>query len=525
MSRNLTSLVFLTAAALFAQSNQGTITGTVSDPAGAVVPAAQIEIKNSETGVVYRGGTSATGNYVLSLPAGTYEISVNAAGFKKFVQQNVAVVVATDTRKDVKLELGNANEVVTVADTAPLLKTESGEMSHLVEITDADQLPVLTIGGGAVGAAANPNGLGQIRNPLQIATLLPGVSFSNDNAMVVNGLPSNSEAISIEGQDATGNIWKVLQQTQQAASVDAIQEVSIQTSNFAAEYGQVGGGFFNFTMKSGTNTLHGSAYDYFVNEFLNAGLPFTDAGTETAAKEGQHIRNAQRRDDYGFTLGGPIKIPKVYNGTNKTFFFFNYEQFRETKTISNGLWTVPTPAYRSGNFSTSNCFNYVAATNSCAFSLPIVNTATGQPAVDPAGQALNFGEIFDPNTTHIVNGQPVRDPFPGQQIPMSRFDPVASKIQALLPLPNLPGIVNNYAVPGYQPWQHTTNISWKLDHSLSPTMKLSWYFSRLLNNSNGANGTIGAYDSPFITAVRNTTTRVTTISTSRSMWGPSTSPL
>jgi len=132
---------------------------------------------------------------------------------------------------------------------------------------------------------------------MQIATLLPGVSFSNDNALVVNGLPSNSEAIRIEGQDATGNIWKVLQQTQQGAGVDAIQEVSIQTSNFAAEYGQVGGGFFNFTMKSGTNTLHGSAYDYFVNEFLNAGLPFTDAGTESAAKAGQHIRNAQRRND------------------------------------------------------------------------------------------------------------------------------------------------------------------------------------------------------------------------------------
>src|SRR5579871_1922250 len=128
MSRKFATLVFLTAAALFAQSNQGTITGTVSDPAGAVVPGAQIEIKNTETGVVYRGGTSATGNYVLAVPAGTYEISVNATGFKKFVQQNVQVVTAVDTRKDVTLELGAANEVVTVEDTAPLLKSESGEL-------------------------------------------------------------------------------------------------------------------------------------------------------------------------------------------------------------------------------------------------------------------------------------------------------------------------------------------------------------------------------------------------------------
>ncbi|MBV9506750.1 MAG: carboxypeptidase regulatory-like domain-containing protein, partial [Acidobacteriia bacterium] len=286
MRLRLAIVAFFTAAALFAQSNQGTITGTVSDPAGAVVPAAQIEIKNTDTGVIYRGGTSATGNYVFSVPAGTYEISVSAGGFKKSVQQNVQVAVAVDTRKDVKLELGSANEVVTVADTAPLLKSESGELSHQVEINDADQLPVLTISGGNVVTAAGPNTMGQIRNPLQISELLPGVQFSNDNSMVVNGMPSNSEAIRIEGQDSTGNIWKVMQQLSQGASVDAIQEVSVQTSNFAAEYGQVGGGYFNLTMKSGTNSLHGSAYDYFVNEFLNAGLPFTDEGTQNPAKEG-----------------------------------------------------------------------------------------------------------------------------------------------------------------------------------------------------------------------------------------------
>src|SRR5208283_2469322 len=105
-----TTFVILTAAALFAQSNQGTITGTVSDPAGAVVPTAQIEIKNTATGVVYRGGTSGTGNFVLAVPNGTYEITVNAAGFKKFVESNVQVISATDTRKDVKLEIGAATE-------------------------------------------------------------------------------------------------------------------------------------------------------------------------------------------------------------------------------------------------------------------------------------------------------------------------------------------------------------------------------------------------------------------------------
>src|SRR5512143_469738 len=132
--------IFLIAVGSFAQSNQGRITGTISDPAGAVVPTAQIEVKNIDTGVVYRGGTSDTGNYVLPVPSGTYEITVSAAGFKKFVQQAVQAISASDTRKDIRLEIGAATEQVTISDTAPLLKTESGEVSHLVEIKDLMEL-------------------------------------------------------------------------------------------------------------------------------------------------------------------------------------------------------------------------------------------------------------------------------------------------------------------------------------------------------------------------------------------------
>ncbi len=128
-----------------------------------------------------------------------------------------------------------------------------------------------TAGGSWFGAM----GMGNIRNPLQEIILLPGVAFANDQSLVVNGLPSNSESIRIEGQDSTSTIWKVEQQNSQGG-MDAIQEVAIQTSNFAAEFGQAAGGYFNYTMKSGTNQFHGSGYDYFVNEFLNAGLPFTN---------------------------------------------------------------------------------------------------------------------------------------------------------------------------------------------------------------------------------------------------------
>jgi Carboxypeptidase regulatory-like domain/TonB dependent receptor len=504
MMRSLRSslIVCLLAMSGFAQSNQGTITGTISDPAGAVVPGAAIEVKNTDTGVVFRGGTSNTGNYVIRVPAGTYSVTVSVPGFKQFVEQNIQVIVATDTRTDIKLEVGQTNEVVTVQDTEPILKTESGEMSHTVTTDDADVLPVLTISGGGVFGATP---LGNIRNPLAVASLIPGVTFANDNSMVVNGLPSNSETIRTEGQDSTGTIWKVAQQASQG-SVDAIQEVSIQTSNFSAEYGQVGGGYFNYTMKSGTNQFHGSGYDYFVNEALNAGLPFTDAGTISPDKEGQHIRNPVRQNDYGFTIGGPIRIPKVYNGTNRTFFFFNFEQFRQSLTTENSLTTVPTAAYRQGNFGTAGCFAYVAAANTCAFSPPIANGAA--PATDSAGQALSYGEIFDPGTTREVNGYQVRSPFPNNTIPLSRFDPVALALQNMLPLPNQPGIENNYLIPAYVNWQHTTNFSWKLDHSISPTAKLSWYFSRLLTNSPGNNGFASTYGGSTPTAERNTTTRV-----------------
>src|SRR5579871_3965620 len=115
-----------------AQSTQGTITGTVVDPTGGVIANARIQVKNAATGVVYEGGSSASGNYVIPVPGGTYQISVDAPGFKKFVQENVEVVVATDTRRDIRLEVGESNEIVTVTDAAPLLKTESGELSHVV---------------------------------------------------------------------------------------------------------------------------------------------------------------------------------------------------------------------------------------------------------------------------------------------------------------------------------------------------------------------------------------------------------
>jgi hypothetical protein len=189
-----------------------------------------------------------------------------------------------------------------------------------------------------------------------MTTLLPGVQYSpaGQNGIVfqtltVNGLPANSQTFNIEGQDATPSLWRGVGTERSQGGVDAIEAMTVQTSNFAAEFGKAGGAAINYTMKSGTNQYHGTAYDYMVNEALHAGTPDTDYADQPARfayKNGQHIRNRQRRNDYGATFGGPIVIPKIYDGHDKTFFFFSFEQFREAQQIGTGLATLPTADYR-----------------------------------------------------------------------------------------------------------------------------------------------------------------------------------
>ena len=453
--RSLTRCVcaFLLVLSAFAQSDRGTITGTVSDPSGAVVANAPISAKQLETGATFEAGTSATGNYTLSqLPTGTYELTVTVPGFKRFVRQNLALPVAQTLRIDVVLEVGSNAEAVTVTEAAPLLKTESGELSHNVTTESMDNLPVLGIGAAASGAG--------IRNPYAVLQLLPGADWRPDTSIRLNGMPSNTEAMRIEGQDSTNGLIYTQSMTQ--PSVDAIQEFAVETSNFAPEFGQVGGGYFNVTMKSGTNTYHGSGYEYFVNEALNAGTPFTNDG------HGHLVRNRQRRNDFGFTLGGPVLIPKIFNGHDKLFFFFNFEQYRETVINSTTPTTVPTLQYRAGNFTQA-----LTGRNLC----PTTNTGC-----DPLGRPIMENTIYDPLTTRVVNGQVVRDPFPNNTIPLTEQDPVALNIQKLIPLPTSSALVNNYLVSYANP-RLTYIPSVKLDYQISAKSKISGYWSRTSTNT------------------------------------------
>jgi hypothetical protein len=429
---------------LLAQGDRGTITGTVLDPATAAVVSAPVEARNVQTGAVYQTTSTGTGNYTLpNLPTGAYELSVTVPGFKKFNQQNIALGVAQTLRIDVVLEVGSAAESVTVTAEVSLLKTESGELSHNVASQRLNALPILGVGAANAGSSG-------IRNPMAVTNLAPGTLFQPNLNIRVNGAPSNTESIRVEGMDATQTMGPFAQ-AQTQPSVDAVQELSIQTSNFAAEYGQAGGGLFNFTMKSGTNQYHGTVYDYFVNEALNSGQAYLN------------VRNKNRRNDFGGTFGGAVKIPKIYNGKDKTFFFVNYEQFRETVQIANQKVTVPTLAYRQGNFNTALTGRQL----------------TGAVATDALGRNLFEGQIFDPLTEALApNGRRVRNQFPNNQVPVARFDPVAAKVQSLIPNPTDPNALFQNAIYPYPSQRVTAIPSFKIDHNVGANLKLSFYYQR-----------------------------------------------
>src|ERR1700735_3317960 len=199
MRLKIAGLFLICSVAAFAQGDRGTITGTVTDPTGAVVPNANIQITNTDTSAEYKVGTTNTGNYTLAnLPVGTYVLTVEAMGFKKFERPGLVVQVAETVRVDAILQVGASTDTVTVSAEAPLLKTESGEVSHQVDYTDADQLPLFTTNG-----TGGSTGLGNIRDPLTVLNILPGAQQTTDSTLRINGLPSSSQTIMVEGMAAT----------------------------------------------------------------------------------------------------------------------------------------------------------------------------------------------------------------------------------------------------------------------------------------------------------------------------------
>ena len=404
-------VVFLLAVAslAFGQVGNGTITGIVTDPAGAVVAGAKVEAKNAETGVVFSAQSTNAGNYTITdLPVGSYVVKQpRSPGFKTYTHTNMEMAAAGTLREDIALQVGSSSESVTVTAESTLLKTEGGDVATNITVHDIDELPLMGIG-------VQNSGTSGYRNPYNVTELLPGVvNYSAANALGLNVNGLTMQSMLVDGQDAstrvlgiggTGQYYQIGQM-----GVDSIQEVSYQTSNYAPEYGMASSVVINNTMKSGTNAYHGSAYDYVVNEDLNAGEPFSISGCETGVNgvqtcsglggSGGKYQPRQRRQDFGGTLGGPVFIPKIYNGHNKTFWFFSYEQYAETDFYTFGD-TVAVPAYIAGNFSA------ISPNGNCSLcsTYGIQQTALGTPAQqkDPLGNLMYANEIYDPSTRGTV---------------------------------------------------------------------------------------------------------------------------
>ncbi len=483
--------IVFTAMLAFGQGANGTITGTVTDPSGAIVADAEIRITNTGTGIVFNSVSTATGNYVApQLPVGTYDLSVTLAGFKTYNRVSLGLAAAQTLRVDVSLEVGSAAESVTVTAEATLLTTESGSLTHNVTVSQMKNLPLLVLGG-----TGSTNTVG-FRDPYSMGQMMPGVSYTNNSVMIVNGNPDDTVQFRVEGQTAgnTGAFRGFTAQSQ--PSVDAVEEVAVQTSNYAAEFGTAGGGIFNVTMRSGTNEYHGSIYDYAANEALNAYQPYTG------------LRNVAKRHDYGMTFGGPVSIPKIYNGKNRTFFFWSFEQFREKLNINSTLATVPTQQYRNGDFSglwSANA-NRVLREGAADYRDPFGATVLDRTLFDP----LTERTVTCPSTgANCTANQPVqvRSAFVGNLIPVTRFDPVAVNVLKLVPLPEGPNAAKGQIGENFQrSWRASRRSdlpSIKVDQTIGSKGRLSGYyqFNKLRAPYSFPNGNMEGLPEP-ITAAR-----------------------
>jgi hypothetical protein len=320
---------------LRAQTTNGSIQGTVMDPNGGAVAGASVTARNMDTGLTQTTTTTDAGIYSLpNLPPGRYSVTVEVPNLKKYSREGVTVSTGTTVALDIPMQLGAVSESVTVTADASQLQTTTSEIGSTVEPVLVANLPLQVSG--------------TIRNPVQFIELVPGFvggvgnnpgSNSTDD-FKVNGGQEGGTDILVDGV----SISLVSPNTQwnKGVSTDAVEEFRVLQSNFSAEYGQSGDGIVSLTVKSGTNQLHGSAYDF----LRNAGL---DANSWKNNLEGAK-RNVNTQNDFGATIGGPVWIPKVYNGKNKTFFFFAYEGFR-FKTGGNGTITLPNEDFRKGDFS------------------------------------------------------------------------------------------------------------------------------------------------------------------------------
>jgi hypothetical protein len=405
----------------FAQLTE--LTGLITDPSGQPIPAASVTVTRTGANVLTRTTSNDIGYFFFpNLAPGMYEIDIQKSGFKALKRSNISLSTADRARVDFRLEIGAVNEVVTVTDQISLLQISSAEQTTTVTTREYERLPQIQFN--------------RPRNPTQFLYLSPGVtgqvnnngndSTSASTQMQVHGGGKFYNEIYFEGLPGRSNF------TETAPPVEALSEFKLQANQISAEYGNTGSAVVTFTAKSGTNQYRGQASNILRNQVLDARSFFAPS------------RPPLRQNEFSATLGGPILIPKLYNGKNRSFFFFGYSGSRKFGADQFVRQRVATPAERAGDFSA-------------------LRTAAGQ-----------LNPIYDPQTTRQGPNGFLRDPFPGNIIPSQRIDPVAAKVAALLPAPNLTGAgaFNYAAFIGERRLDPNLYVT-KIDHAFTERHKIN----------------------------------------------------
>lgn len=386
-----------------AQVTAGTILGNVHDGTGATVAGATITIKEVSKGTTQTTQTDVNGAfYAPYLIPGTYQVSVDKMGFKKQASENFDLQVDQKARVDFVLQLGAVSESVEVTAAAPLVKSETAELGEVITEKAVRELPL--------------NG----RNFAQLVYLAPGVTPGQQGENLSGSSSFNPRAASnfnALGSQANTNAWLVdgidnneytFNTVIVQPSIESVREFKVLTGTFSAEFGR-GAGVVSVSTKSGSNELHGNLFEFLRNDVLDARNYFNAV---------PQAKPPFRRNQYGFALGGPVVLPKIYNGKNKTFFFMDYFGMKERKGLT-FVNTVPTAETRVGNFS-----------NFKDLSGNLIRI------YDPLTTRLN--PSFDPSkAVSASNPQYLRDLFAGNVIPANRINPVGLNVASIYPLSTL----------------------------------------------------------------------------------------
>jgi hypothetical protein len=406
--------MLLLAVAVLAQRDLGTIVGTVTDPQGGVIANAKITITEDATGLTYEVTSSSTGDFARpALKPGTYTVTAEAPGFRRVQQKNVVLVGGDRVGVPLTLPVGNVTESIEVSAQAPLLQTESTTLGADLNTKTVTQLP-----------------LGGQRIFTFLARLSPGVLQAEPGArdavgggFSANGVRSNGQNnFLLNGVDNNVNVIDFLNQTAYVVgpSVEAIGEMRVLTNGYNAEYGRGAGGVVNVNLKSGTNELHGVLWEILQNDKLNANR----WESNKAGKD----RGPFKQNQFGAAAGFPII-------KNRLFMFGDYQGTLirsfggSIQNLGYGqFYTIPTPAMKNGDFS---------------------SLLGPQIGTDPLGRPILQNQIYDPRSQRTVNGQLVRDPFPGNIIPQNRWDPATAKMMALYPNANQPIVTGKFPQNDY----------------------------------------------------------------------------